>query len=337
MISLPPPVIDRASIARGTIAACLMLAAPASGVELDLKEYNELVERYRQGLRFSAARALSELPQESARSTAAEFRASAPPDLQLQAAALLHIEIARRFAKGRATHIELAIQHTQAMKDADRRTSFQKRWGLALGYFYYYVLRFSDGEAVLQAAFDLTPGDWELRYALATLREAFAFTRRDPSLFQAAESDYRAMLRERAEEPELHIRLGHVLWRRGRVSESLDELRRNVSAVEGPTRLVAHLVLGEIYDGRDEMEEALLNFRAALAVDPDCQAASAALGMALHRAGERRDALTVTKRLLESKEGASVRDDGWWRYLLSRAVDYDKMFQELQEEVRPLR
>ncbi len=324
------------TIGQIVVASCLWLATPSLG--FDLEQYTELVECYRQGLFLDSARALLEQPPENLREAAHEFRTSPRSDVELQAAALLHFEVIRWFGMERLVHFEMAGLHIESMTDHQRRASFEKKSRLALGYLHYYRLRFAKAEAFFRGGVERTPTDWDFRYALGTLQEAVVLTTSDRGDLEATESEYRWLLEERPEDAGLHIRLGQVLWRRGLVAESLAEVEAHLPKlpdVEAPARLVAHLVLGEIHESRGETEESLAHFRSAYAVDPDCQAASAALGLALVTAGQGSEALAVTAGFLESGGHASITDDTWWQYILSRAVEHDELFYELQQEVRP--
>jgi hypothetical protein len=121
------------------------------------------------------------------------------------------------------------------------------------------------------------------------------------------------------------------------VEESLAEIMGHLpklSDTEAPARLAAHLVLGEIHGSRGETEQALAHFRSAYAMDPECQAASAALGLALATAGQASQALAVTKDFLESGGHDSFTDDPWWQYILGLAIEHRKLFSELQQELR---
>jgi tetratricopeptide (TPR) repeat protein len=318
------------------VASCLWLATPSLG--LDLEQYTELVDCYRQGFFLDSARALSEQPPEKLREAAHKFRTSPRSDVELQAAALLHMEVIRWFGTEEFVHFDMARLHIESMTDEERRASFEKKSRLALGYVHYYRLRFAKAEAFFRGGLERRPGDWDLRYALGTLREAMVLTTSDPGNLEAAELEYRGLLEERPEEAGLHIRLGQVLWRRGLVAESLAEVEAHLPKlpeVEAPARLVAHLVLGEIHESRGETEESLAHFRSAYAVDPDCQAASAALGLALVTAGQGSQALAVTTGFLESGGHDSITDDTWWQYIMGRAVEHNELFYELQQEVRP--
>jgi tetratricopeptide (TPR) repeat protein len=326
--------LDPMMVAPMVVASCLSLAS--SFLDFDLESYTELVECYRQGEFLQSARALSERPPEKVREFASEFRTAARSDLDLQTAALLHIEVIRWFGTEEPTHFEIAGLHIASMTDDERRAEFEKKLRLALGYFYYFHLRFADAVAVFEGPLP-PPRDWELRYALATLQEAMILTSSGNGSLQAAEMEYRWLLGERPEQAELHIRLGQVLWRLGRVEESLAEIIGHLpklSEAEAPERLAADLVLGEIQGSRGETEQALAHFRSAYAVDPDCQAASAALGLALAAAGQDAEALAITKRFLESGGHDAFTDDTWWQYILGRALEHRKLFSELQQELR---
>jgi tetratricopeptide (TPR) repeat protein len=313
----------------------MSLATPS--LDFDLERYTELVECYRQGEFLESARALSEQPLEEIRELASEFRTSSPFDVDLQAAALLHIEVIRWFKREELAQFEIAALHIESMTDDQRRAAFEKQSRLALGYWFYSRLRLAEAEALFRGSVEPTARDWDFGYALGTLQEARFLTTHDQDSLGAAELEYRGLLEERPDDAELHIRLGEVLWRLGRVAESQAEVEAylpKLSNEERSARLVAHLVLGEIHESREQTEEALAHFRSAHAVDPDCQAASAALGLALVTAGRDAEALAVTTGLLESGGHDSITDDTWWQYILGRAVEHNKLFSELQQEIR---
>jgi len=317
------------------LASCLSLAPYF--LEFDLERYTELVECYRQGEYLESARALSERPLEKIREFASEFRSSPRSDLDLQAAALLHTEVIRWFKQDELTHFELATLHVASMSDDEWRDLFAKNLRLALGYLYFSQLRLPEAEALFRSDEEPPPRDRDFGYALGTLQEAMVLTSSGGGSWEAAELEYRWMLEERPDHAELQVRLGHVLWRLGRVEESRAELEAHlpdVSEGQEPARLVGHLVLGEIYQSRGETEKSLAHFRSAHALDPDCQAASAALGLALATAGRDAEATAITAAFLDSGGHDSVTDDTWWQYILGPALGHSALFSELQKEVR---
>jgi tetratricopeptide (TPR) repeat protein len=113
---------------------------------------------------------------------------------------------------------------------------------------------------------------------------------------------------------EVHLRLGHVLWQRGRPQEAQRELRLVVdNATDTNQVALARLLLWRLAEARQDLQDALDQALAAQRAAPSSQSVRMALAHALLARGDREKALAVMAALPNEPPG--TRDP--WAELLS--------------------
>jgi tetratricopeptide (TPR) repeat protein len=295
--------------------------------------YIEWVRLYRDGGFVEAARGLSGASTDFMKE-ASDYCFGVESDAQLQAAALLHTEAAVLFGTERTFHLRKGMEYLSHIEDESLRRDIQRRWFLAMGYFFQSKRRFLDAVPFFVDAAKLFPDDLEIRFAFGSAREAAGFARGFRHHLNIAEACYRRILEDEPENVEANLRLGHVLKLKRQGEEAVDRLKWTLSHADLPEhRLVANLVLGEIYRELGDLDTAIEFLHAAVEEEPGCQAAVTALSHALHRRGDLGDARYALKRFLEVQKVDGDDTDGWWKYLLGRSQRYETMMQQMREEV----
>ena len=118
---------------------------------------------------------------------------------------------------------------------------------------------------------------------------------------------------QRPADSEVHLRLGHVLWRRGRPQEARRELRLVVdNATDTNQVALARLLLWRLAEARQDLQDALDEALAAQGAAPSSQSVRMALAHALLARGDREKALAVMAAL--PNEPPPTRDP--WAELL---------------------
>jgi tetratricopeptide (TPR) repeat protein len=146
-----------------------------------------------------------------------------------------------------------------------------------------------------------------------------------------AEKHYRRAIELEPGLAEAHLRLGRVLQRRGRAKQARAELSWVVeNSSQSQLLALAQLFLGELKEGRGQVDEAIMCFRAALRAEPDSQAARLALSQALHRSGEMPASAEAARAVLVREEPG----DGWLAYHLGFPRRAKAVMDRLRREVR---
>lgn len=327
---------------------------PAAAVPPDLPDYLALVVRYRQGEREATITERLRWPKALGRRLRSALDGSGAPPCDpvcLRAAGLLETEAARRQleeSRGAnvAFHLDLARRFVEAARDSPGGERFLRDWLLAAGqllrqferpqraldYFRDCAQRFRD-DAGCQLGLAATHedlvsrgsgGDWGW----------LAGPTRDPAALRV-EACYRRALELAPALDEAHLRYGRFCQRQAR----RDEARRHLTqALEGAssirTRVLAHLFLGQMDEGQGRLETAASHYRAALAEEPNCQAARLALSQTLRRAGQLRAATEAARAALEAGNDPQAVDS-WLVHRFDAAAAFNTTLAELQERVRP--
>ncbi len=153
----------------------------------------------------------------------------------------------------------------------------------------------------------------------------------DRTLDEAAQH-YRAALALAPTHPEVHLRLGRVLFEQGRADEARVHLERVAGAeCQEVVCGLAAVFLGELHDARDDLVEAMGSYVRASSV-PDVRQ-SALVGMlrvSLRQAPA--ETIGITRRFQTSTPGADP--DAWGRYALGHLLCPPGATAALREEVR---
>ncbi|MFQ5792753.1 MAG: hypothetical protein ACE5JI_19970 [Acidobacteriota bacterium] len=331
----------------GSLFACVLMAVPSYETAFQdtrapsLDDYLALVADYRGGRFAGAARALSGWSAGAVQEVREELRSGPPTAIQLEAAAMLHTEVVLLGYPEKSLHLDTARAYLGQIEPEARRRSFQRRWFLALGYFFQRGLRLGDARVLFETGLDVLPEDLEMRLALGTVEETAGWMYRDESLVKRAEKHYRHALESQPGLPEAQVRLGRVLALRGRKKDALVSLESALEETDDLTlRLIAHLVVGDLHRKDADFTRAVASYRAAEAIDPGCQSTAVALSHALHQAGDWSGSRRVLTRFFGRGEGSSRNrnaeggHDPWWAYVLGHSDRADSMVHEMREAVR---
>jgi len=303
--------------------------------------YLEAVESYRASDFIRAAEAVSLLRPEEIYTMGTLLLADKRTDSEWKAAAMLHTECvvtlpqrARnliQLARRNAQNLELAKRYSQAITDPSSRSGFQKRWHLAVGYYYLRDLQSTGATAILSSGLQSFPRDADLLYALGSFYEAYGALRGERQAFVDAEAIYRTLVETKAPPPEIDVRLGHVLLGLGRADEAEIHLKRaTLDGVESDATLAAWLLIGEIERERGQLQASQDAFSTAWKIDPPCQACAVALAAAYERSAKRDAAAQFVAEWLTSLP--IQNGDGWWRFLLGPAAQFESLRDELRSE-----
>lgn len=297
-----------------------------------LAPYRDLIDRYKDGDFIEAASALSGLPRRTIEEAAEGNNRKALSDTNLISAALLHTEAALVIGNQRSFHFRKSIEFLARVGDDSRRLDLERRWFLAMGYYYLGKYRFMVALPFLLEAVKLSPDDLETRLALACAGEGAGLIRGHTSELRQAESQLRKILGEAPDHLEAHLRLGHVLKLRGERDKALEQLQWVLDHSERQDGLLlSHLLIGDIRRQRGELSRAIESYRIAVASDPGCQAAATALSHALHRAGDRAGSRQVLRHFLDEKGNQPGKTDAWWRYLQGHSERFDELLEVVRE------
>ena len=158
--------------------------------------------------------------------------------------------------------------------------------------------------------------------ALAERRRRFSEARR--FLADAVDADPASLA--------ARVRLGRVEWRLGEDHAALRTLEDAVRGGGAPRFLsLAHLFLGQVHERAGRADAAIREFRQALDLDPESQAAAVALSHVSWIAGDAEGARRVVEQAV-ALAGKRSNRDVYWDYLASNAVFTDQLLEELRRE-----
>jgi tetratricopeptide (TPR) repeat protein len=133
---------------------------------------------------------------------------------------------------------------------------------------------------------------------------------------------------------EARLRLGRVEWRRSRPAAAQAALEGVIAGCRDPALLyLARLFLGQVHEDAGQLAEAEVQYRAALADEPESQVAAVALSHALQLAGDAPAARAVLRAVVD-RAGARHDMDPYWTYHQPGAVLGERLLDRLREEAR---
>jgi tetratricopeptide (TPR) repeat protein len=199
-----------------------------------------------------------------------------------------------------------------------------------------------EAQPTLEAAASVFPNDVDILLALGTWKETAGWMRRDMDLLEEAEAVYRDILQKEPEMSEAMVRMGRVLALLDREEEALRYLERGLDPRQDPAlRFAALLTSGDIYWERGDPAKAIECYRAAVDLDPGCQAAVVALSHALHESGDAGRSYEMVYEFFIGKSTTTEEVfkqqgefDLWWRYSLRHSNRLNSLLKELRKEVR---
>jgi tetratricopeptide (TPR) repeat protein len=311
--------------------------AELKSMEISLKRYTDLVERYRGGSFNDAATALSQLPRDVTQKASRLYQKEHSSTEDSLSAALLHTDAALIPDSERSFHFRSAMEFLRRLEDEPRRRAAQRQWLLCLAYLFQKEQRYLVALPFLTHAAFLFPDDIEILLALGTSCESAGWIYGYENLIDRAEKVYRDILLIDPTHVEAHLRLGHILKVKGHHEQSAKELSWIAENTESPDVIVvAALVEGDIHRARGDLNRAIESYRAAVELDPSCQAAVTALSHAVHLSGDTVGSHQMLRRLLENDgSGTQERTDAWWRYLEGHSERGEAMLKQMRGTLKP--
>ena len=311
--------------------------AELKSMEISLKRYTDLVERYRGGGFNDAATALSQLPRDVTQKASRLYQKDHSSIEDSLSAALLHTDAALIPDSERSFHFSRAMEYLRRLEDEPRRRAVERQWLLCLAYLFQKEQRYLVALPFLTRAAVLFPGDIEILLALGTSCESAGWIYGYENLIDRAERVYRDILLIDADNVEAHLRLGHILKLNGHHEQSAKELAWIAENTESPEVIVvAALIEGDIHRTQGDLKQAIESYRVAVKVNPTCQAAVTALSHAVHLSGDTVGSHQMLRRLLETDgNGTQEKKDAWWRYLEGHSQRGESMLKEMRGTLKP--
>jgi tetratricopeptide (TPR) repeat protein len=246
---------------------------------------------------------------------------------------MLHTEVMldaldQTFAITANIHRHMAVALLDLLDRPEER-GFKTRWFVMTTLLLRWHNRPFDTLAQVNDGVERVPDDADLLLLAGTVHEDLAradFPQtaapvdRADHLNEAERALRRALtINPASEEARLH--LGRVIHQQGHREEAAGQLTPIVEQSGNRVlRYLAHLFLGAIREEESRSSEAERLYRAAIALDPQEQAADIALSALLDRLGRRRES---QERLLEMlKKGPRPTMDPWWTYLFGPPADH---------------
>ena len=169
--------------------------------------------------------------------------------------------------------------------------------------------------------------------SMTLARDLFNLIGSESAELRNAERLFRESLERNPEQPEVRIRLGRVLGRRGRHQEAIVELRQAATGTQNRLLLYyANLFLGGEADALGLMDEARQAYERASELYPLAQSPRLAISTLAVRTGDRAGALGPIETVLGGDEPQRA-DDPWWSYYISQARSLESIVVALHESV----
>ncbi|MBX7185572.1 MAG: tetratricopeptide repeat protein [Vicinamibacteria bacterium] len=130
---------------------------------------------------------------------------------------------------------------------------------------------------------------------------------------------------------EARLRLGRVLSRMGRGPEARVSLKQAVEETSGASRYLAHLFLGQCLEDDGDLDGAIGQYSAAMALRPDSQIGAVALAHAHSLRGRSETAREVLEKMLPVA-GRRQAADPYWSYAMGSPEDAEALIEDLRRE-----
>jgi hypothetical protein len=167
------------------------------------------------------------------------------------------------------------------------------------------------------------PQSQNVLQSMTLSRELFNLIGSESDELRNAERLFRQSLERDPMRSEARIRLGRVLGRRGRHHEAIVELRHATMATRNRLLLYyGNMFLGAEADALGLTDEARQAYERAGGLYPLAQSPRLALSTLAARSGDRAEALSAIKSVLEGDEPQPA-DDPWWSYYTSQSRDLE--------------
>jgi len=273
-----------------------------------------------------------------------EGRLDPPLIKRIAATALVHLDIARLAGETRPTAGNLALAHrwVDLLHKIPETKDIMRRLELAAAYVLHGEWALYGLRNHLDRARALFRDDADLLVASAALWESCASPKmggatppglpRPNDALARAERDYRAALTIDPAHAEARLRLGRVLFRRGKHDAALAEL--NAAQQNVRLRYVANLFTGAVHEETQRFGEAVAAYRAAIKVCPECPVARLALSHAVRSAGDRDEATALARDAIKPllPDG---HVDPWSFYDYGPSWRLDELLAQLRRDLTP--
>lgn len=351
---------------RGTAALGLVLLLwPGHGSAQEpasWRRYSALVERYAGGDRAGAVEALGRWSVSKLRIEVTRLGdwQRALPRFPLRAALMLHSDSAWHGRSPAAPvpespHADFARQIAALLRARPDDSAFARRWYLAMTLKAQAGDFWGDARRWVREGLSSFPNDAELLLAAGSLEETLVTAQivplpageaapaeetrpgHDPAepkrQLGEVEKMFTAALAADPDLEEARLRLGRVWWRLSKAEAAAAALDGVLERSQDPRLLyLAHLFRGRIDLDAGRLGAAVSSYRAAVALDPDGQAARVALSHALHREGDARASRRAVEDALEARR---TQPDPFWRYPWGQADRAEELLEALRAESRP--
>ena len=349
----------------GASVALMIAAGPSSAAPPDPNaRYKELVAAYAAGDRAAAVAGIGALDDDELRSGVEGIREDSPR--LLLAALLLHTD--RRLLT-RSMDVETRQGCRSAHTDPARRAAeqlmlhvdgvgFARRWTIAMALRDHWDGCFDDAQAWIDAGARWFANDPQVALTRGAIYETIAtlpseaptpyaaaagwartagmvaLAERKRRLTEARRSLERAVSLDPALDPG-HVRLARVLWLLGKGEDGRAALEAVIArSRDDDIRHLAHLFLARVHQDAGREEPALREYRAALTLQPDSQAAALGLADALRAMGQPEAARDAVEAALAAV-GRPRDQQAFWEYRFADARRGSRMLDGLRDELEP--
>jgi len=146
-----------------------------------------------------------------------------------------------------------------------------------------------------------------------------------------AETFFRRSIAAKRDQPEAHLRLGHVLGRLNRHADALPELEEAITTTsEDLLRYYGLLMLVTSQEAVGKYDEAQASYENASKLYPTAQSPYLALTELSRRRGDRTTALRSIQEVFDLPRSQFQRYDPWWDYDVAQSRDVGDLLKELR-------
>jgi tetratricopeptide (TPR) repeat protein len=341
-------------------AAAVFLLTPAPSFAQNLASYTSLIDRYVAGDADGVVRELSRWSRAEVTQTSKEWVRLAPVD-RLPRAVMLHTEVATALAIGEAHdsgrfHMAiaqgLAQRIVQPLNTREREQTpagiFARRWHELAASVLTGQAMLDDADYIVRSGLSLFPRAPMLYVARGVVREervnlniltargagrtSASFPGFTPArLLDLAAADYRHAIELDSARAMAYLRLGwlHLRAGDGRAENDFDSGAEH--ATDDRLRYLFHLLRGLAAEKKGQLDAALKEYDAALAMGGSFQTAYVAVSRVNEALGRRDRARAVAQAYSGLEEKA---DDPWWDFNLG-GFDVDTLAWLRAEARRP--
>ena len=355
----------RGGIVAASVAFTLAASSSSAAPPDPNAYYKSLVASYADGDRAAAVAGIGTLDQHELRAGVESARGY--PSRLLLAALLMHTD--RRLLEGRSVDVEARQGCLSAQTEAVRRTAehlmlqvdgveLVRRWTIAVALRDHWDGCFLDAQGWIDTGARWFAGDAEVALTRGAIYEALATLPSDAPTPYAAAAGWartagmvalatrrlqltearRSLERAVALDPGLdraQVRLARVLWHLGKGEEGRAALDAVIArSRDGEVLHLAHLFLARVHQDAGRDAPAVAEYRAALALQPESQAAALGLADALRASGQPDAARDVVEAALAAA-GRPRDRQVFWEYRTADARQGGRLLDALRDELGP--